>query len=171
MLQNFYSKHHTDEAGNPTGGVSVATGVTVAWQDGPLGRGDDRREPNGAFVETLLAITAERIAFYQQAAGGKFACAENAKALVHIGLALDTLNTRTKRRDAAGIEGHPRRGAHLMPAQPAISEVSAAYCKHLRPMNPAEADCLRRTLNGREDWSNREEWIKEPRVQRRKEKP
>jgi hypothetical protein len=28
-----------DEQGRPTGGVVVGTGFTIAWQNGPLGRG------------------------------------------------------------------------------------------------------------------------------------
>lgn len=102
MQVGFHAKNVTDENGNPTGGVVVGTGFTIAWQDGPLGRGDDRQEPNGAFVEDVIDAARERILFFQ---ASKFACEENAEALRCLTEALAALNSRTARRESAGIEG------------------------------------------------------------------
>lgn len=103
MNQNFNSEHLLDEHGNPAGGVTSAMGLIVTWQNGPLGRGADRQEPNGAFVETVIAAAKDRIEFYQ--ADERFNCAENAAAIAALGQALDHLEARTKRREAAGVEG------------------------------------------------------------------
>ncbi len=86
MLDKFTAENKTDEKGNPAGGTVRGAGLSIDWQDGPLGRGDDRQEPNGAFVETVIAAAKQRIEFYQgdqrpMAAVGKFACRENAMAL------------------------------------------------------------------------------------------
>lgn len=103
MMQDFESvENRLDADGNPAGGHVRAPGLKINWQDGPLGRGDDRREPNGSFVETVIAAAAQRIAFYQD---GRFACLENQAALEHLEAALDVLNHRTERREAAGTEG------------------------------------------------------------------
>ena len=53
-------EHWTDSDGNPTGGVSSGRGFTISWQNGPLGRGEDRVEPNGAFVEDVIAAVIGR---------------------------------------------------------------------------------------------------------------
>lgn len=89
----------------PAGGVSSGRGFTVSWQNGPLGRGTERREPNGAFVEDVLAACKNRIEWYQTACGGQFACEENESAILAIELALARLDERTKRRETAGTEG------------------------------------------------------------------
>lgn len=102
MLNEFNSIHWIDEDGNPAGGHSTSTGVLIVWQNGPLGRGDNRREPNGAFVETVIAMVKDRIQFYQDS---KFSCEENKQAIKHLEAALDILSARTKRRELAGVEG------------------------------------------------------------------
>ena len=102
MIQEIVSEHWLDEDGNPAGGVSSAVGLTISWQNGPLGRGENRRPPNGAFVETVTLATIKRLEFYQ---ASKFACAENAEALVHLNLALHILENRTKNREARQVEG------------------------------------------------------------------
>jgi len=102
MNAPFKSEHWLDNQGRPAGGVSYGTGFCVSWQNGPLGRGTERRDPNGAFVETMLAVVRDRIAFYQQL---QFNCQENAEAIRHIEAALHALNSRTARREAAQIEG------------------------------------------------------------------
>lgn len=61
MLNDFKQKHFLDANGKPAGGHSFGTGFCIAWQNGPLGRGEERAEPNGAFVETILAATRDRI--------------------------------------------------------------------------------------------------------------
>lgn len=94
-----------DDAGNPTGGSCIGTGLRIEWQNGPLGRDADRREPNGAFIETVISAALQRIEFYQMAANGKFACAENMIAATHLRVALYALDSRTKAREARQVEG------------------------------------------------------------------
>jgi len=105
MMQVLNTSNTTDENGNPTGGYVKAVGVDITWQDGPLGRGEERQEPNGAFVEGVIEAARQRIDFYQKANNGKFACRENALAITKLEEALHWLNSRTRRRDEAGIEG------------------------------------------------------------------
>lgn len=98
MEQPHTHENRVDAAGNPAGGSARAVGISIDWQDGPLNGG----EPTGAFVETVLVIAAERLAFYQQS---QFACAENGAAIDAIDRAIDALNARTARRVAEGTEG------------------------------------------------------------------
>ena len=102
MLQDFDSDHKFDGGGLPAGGRSTAVGVVIGWQDGPLGRGVDRHEPNGAFVETVIAIVVDRLQFYQR---GEFKCRENALAITKLEEALHWLNHRTQAREAREVEG------------------------------------------------------------------
>lgn len=105
MMQPFDAENHVDSDGNPTGGTVFATGIQIDWQDGPLGRGEDRREPNGAFVETVIAAAKQRIEFYNEAGGGKFRCRENSLAITKLEEALHWLDHRTKAREERGVEG------------------------------------------------------------------
>ncbi len=105
MLDRFKSENEVDGDGNPTGGTVRGTGLIIDWQDGPLGRGDDRKEPNGAFVETVLAAAKQRIEFYQTASNGKYACQTNADAINNIHAALQCLEARTRDRETRGVEG------------------------------------------------------------------
>ncbi len=105
MLDKFEAYNGVDADGNPTGGVVLGIGLTINWQNGPLGRGEERKEPNGAFVETVIAAARQRIEFYQAAAGGKFACRENAEAIGYLTSALYWLNFCTQKREARGVEG------------------------------------------------------------------
>lgn len=91
-----------DDNENPAGGYIHGTGLEIKWQDGPLGRGGDRKEPNGAFVETVIDVCRRRIQFYQDS---KFACKENAIALTKLEEALLWLNSRTSRREKSETEG------------------------------------------------------------------
>ncbi len=102
MKQEFESEHDTDENGNPAGGYVAGVGLHIHWQDGPLGRGEDRQEPNGAFVETVIEAAAQRIEYYQSS---KFHCVENAVALGHLHAALEILNERTRTREERDVEG------------------------------------------------------------------
>lgn len=102
MKQDIQATHMTDRDGNPAGGRTLGVGIAVSWQDGPLGRGADRKEPNGAFVETVVDVAIDRLEFYQNS---KFACAENAEALLHLNRAKAAMNRRTARREEKGIEG------------------------------------------------------------------
>lgn len=108
MNQEFESEHWLDDNANPAGGYSVATGIDITWQNGPLGRGKERVYPNGAFVETLIAIVMDRLEFYQK----HFPCRENEIAIRELDTALMVLNARTLRREAAGIEGTHEKDAN-----------------------------------------------------------
>lgn len=101
MRQEIFEDHLTVD-GNPSGGESNGVGITIRWQNGPLGRGDDRKEPNGAFVEGVIAAAIGRLEFYQKS---KFKCRENALAITKLEEALHWLDHRTAHREARGVEG------------------------------------------------------------------
>lgn len=101
MLQAITSDHRL-ENGKPAGGRTTGRGIEIDWQNGPLGRGDERKEPNGAFVEGVIQAAIDRIQFYQ---GAGFSCRENAIALTHLETALLWLGKRTADREARGVEG------------------------------------------------------------------
>lgn len=102
MRQQIHQDHRTDEAGNPTGGVTTGLGIEISWQEGPLGRGDDRDHPNGAFVEGVIAAAIGRLQFYNV---GKFKCRENSLAITHLEEALHWCDARTADREERGVEG------------------------------------------------------------------
>lgn len=95
----------TDPDQNPTGGYVKGVGLNIEWQNGPLGRGDERKDPNGAFVETVISAAKQRIEFYQTANNGKFACRENAIAITKLEEALLWLDKRTREREERQVEG------------------------------------------------------------------
>lgn len=105
MMQEIVSSNDVDQHGTPTGGTSSGLGINIRWQNGPLGRGPERKQPNGAFVEGVILAAIQRLEFFQRASGGKFACEENERAIEHLDIALGYLEKRTIRREAAGIEG------------------------------------------------------------------
>ena len=105
MRQPIDSSYDTDENGNPAGGETTALGITIYWQDGPLGRDGDRQEPNGAFVEGVIAAAIDRLQWYQTASDGKFQCRENALAITKLEEALHWLDHRTAAREARQVEG------------------------------------------------------------------
>ncbi|MGE4195943.1 MAG: hypothetical protein AB7G11_02310 [Phycisphaerales bacterium] len=96
------SRHFTDDQGNPAGGQSYGRGFTIEWQNGPLGRGEHRQAPNGAFVEDVIGAAIDRLEYFQR---GKFACDANAEAVTYLHLALRRLEARTAEREARGVEG------------------------------------------------------------------
>jgi hypothetical protein len=102
MLDKFTAMNLNDEMGNPAGGTVTGIGLSITWQNGPLGRGDERQAPNGAFVETVIAAAKSRLDFYQES---KFACDDNAEAIVLLDQALAVLNRRTLAREAREVEG------------------------------------------------------------------
>lgn len=102
MKQHITCENLTDADGNPAGGSVSGTGISIQWQNGPLGRGADRKEPNGAFVEGVIAAALQRLAFYQES---KFACVENVAAMSHLETALQHLERRTAEREARAVEG------------------------------------------------------------------
>ncbi|KKL50634.1 hypothetical protein LCGC14_2303550, partial [marine sediment metagenome] len=102
----FTATNNVDEDGLPAGGNVTSIGLSIEWQKGPLGEeGPDRKVPNGAFVETLIAAALQRIEWYQEVNDGKFRCDENAEAINHLSDALYILDERTKDRQARGVEG------------------------------------------------------------------
>ena len=98
----FVSNHFVDNDGNDAGGTTFGRGFAIGWQHGPLGRGEDRKEPNGAFVDDVIMSAADRIRFYQES---RFACEDNQEALDHLQAALSCLQRRTADREARGVEG------------------------------------------------------------------
>lgn len=99
---DFFSEHWVDADENPAGGVSSSIGFTISWQMGPLGRGDERRIPNGAFVEKVIFACIDRLQFYQRS---KFHCTDNELAINHLQSALAALERRTADREAREVEG------------------------------------------------------------------
>ncbi len=102
MQSGFKSEHFLDANGKPAGGTTYGNGFAIGWQNGPLGRDDERKEPNGAFVEDLIAATIDRIEFYEN---NGFGCVENRSALRDLCGALTALNARTNEREAREVEG------------------------------------------------------------------
>lgn len=102
MQQKFVSEHKVDGNNNPAGGTSSATGLMVRWQDGPLRKDGVESEPNGAFVETLIAVAKDRLDFYQES---KFSSQYNAEAISFLNQAIASLNKRTADRVNRGVEG------------------------------------------------------------------
>lgn len=105
MKQQIEALNATDDDGFPAGGWVYAKGTTINWQNGPLGRGEVRQEPNGAFVETVIEAARQRLEWYQTASGGRFACDENLAAIYCLDAALDYLDQRTKAREERQVEG------------------------------------------------------------------
>ena len=70
----------------------------ISFQNGAI----KESEPNGIFIEDLLAICIDRLQSFQ---GGNFRCRENAIALTKIEEAMQWLNSRTIKRQKKGIEG------------------------------------------------------------------
>lgn len=102
MTEEVIGAHVVDPAGNPAGGMTEHTGIHIDWQNGPLGRGPDRKEPNGAFVEDVIWAAIDRLMFYQTT---KYACVHNDIAIKALRLALDILEWRTRTREARQVEG------------------------------------------------------------------
>lgn len=92
----------TDEDGNPTGGGVTSVGLAIDWQNGPLGRGAERREPTGAFVEDVVLAALQRVRFYQ---ASKFACEENGHVIEHLERALKCMQVRHEEREARQVQG------------------------------------------------------------------
>lgn len=105
MLQHIESSHDLDVNGNPAGGITKGIGISITWQNGPLGRGEDRQEPNGAFVEGVIQAAIDRLEWYQTACDGKFKCRENALAITKLQEALHWCQHRTAERERREVEG------------------------------------------------------------------
>jgi len=106
MKAGFHAEHWLDVAGHPAGGCTYGVGFAISWQNGPLGRGGLRREPNGAFVEDVIAAVIDRLLFYQ---GSDFACEANEQAIAALRRAAIVLDERTTEREERGVEGTHQR--------------------------------------------------------------
>ena len=102
MKNGFVATNFNDDNDNPAGGTVVGLGFTIVWQNGPLGRGAERMRPNGAFVEDIIDAVISRIKYYQDS---KFACEENADALIALEQAAIRLSDRTVNREVRNVEG------------------------------------------------------------------
>lgn len=102
MNSKITQNHWSDANGAPAGGCTFGDGFAISWQNGPLGRGEDRKAANGAFVENIIVAAIGRLEYYQ---ASRFNCQENADALDHLRLALNCCNRRTQRREAQAVEG------------------------------------------------------------------
>ena len=102
MRSKVTSNHFSDADGNPSGGTTYGQGFAIGWQNGPLGRGEGRNDPNGAFVEDIIAAVVDKLQFYQDST---LCCDENAEALVHLEDAGRILARRTVDREEREVEG------------------------------------------------------------------
>lgn len=102
MITPITENHWVDANGNPAGGSTFGDGFAISWQNGPLGRDENRKAANGAFVENVIKAAAGRIEHYQSS---KFACEENETALRYLNMALVALNSRTLGREKRKVEG------------------------------------------------------------------
>lgn len=107
MRSPIEEDHRKDNIGRPAGGSTHSRGFDIYWQDGPLVDPDtgERREPNGAFVEDVIAAALGRIEFYNST---EFRCRENSLAITKLEEALHWLQHRTADREARGVEGTHR---------------------------------------------------------------
>lgn len=102
MKQSFAALNLNDENGKPAGGFVKGTGLDIQWQNGPLAVDGIRKEPTGAFVETVIAAAKQRIEYYNAT---EFRCRENSQAITKLDEALLWLNKRTNDREERGVEG------------------------------------------------------------------
>ncbi len=108
MLQSYETAFFEDRrTGLPLGGFAKATGINIQFQPGPLreSKGILTKEPEGAFVETLISIVIDRLQYYQDVNNKRFRCRENSLAITHLQDALHWLNHRTEERIAREVEG------------------------------------------------------------------
>lgn len=92
----------TNAAGDPTGGSVRSVGLRIDWQDGPLGRGTEKQEPNGAFTEDVILAAIQRLRFYNES---KYRCRENSLAITHLEEALHWCQARHQERESRGVQG------------------------------------------------------------------
>lgn len=103
MRSAITEEHDVDDQGRPAGGLTTGRGFVIEWQKGPLvGESGLRLQPNGAFVEDIISAALGRLQHYQ---GSEFACRENSLAITKLEEALHWLDSRTRDREARGVEG------------------------------------------------------------------
>lgn len=91
-----------DKNGVPAGGFVRGIGIDISWQEGPSGRGVDRKEQTGARLEDVLDACLIRLKYYQ---GTKFNCPENILVLNSLEGALQWLQRRTEEREKRHVKG------------------------------------------------------------------
>ena len=102
MMQDITCVNINDKNDNPAGGIVRGVGLHIDWQNGPLGRDEERLVANGAFVQTVIAAALQRIEYYNST---KFRCRENSIAITKLEEALMWLDKRTRDRERRGVEG------------------------------------------------------------------
>ena len=95
---HYKTMNETDENENPSGGYVEGQGISIRWQDGPLGE----MVFDGAFVEDVIFAACQRLSFYQTS---KFKCDENQQAIDGLVSAMAALSKRTQNRKDRGVEG------------------------------------------------------------------
>ena len=98
----YESCNWLDADGNPAGGYIRGLGIEIHFQDGPLGRGEERRTPNGAFVEDIIEGLVHRMEFYQST---RYACRPNGMTITKLEEAQLWGQYRTRKREERGVEG------------------------------------------------------------------
>lgn len=101
-FKSYHKSSDTPEGKVVSGGTAHGNGFFIAWQDGPLGRDEDRVAPNGAFVEDIIDVCRDRLMAFQSS---RLACPENQAAINALSAALAVLEDRTKAREDRGVEG------------------------------------------------------------------
>jgi len=102
QLQKLEIADKVDGNGIPAGGSAKGIGLSIVWQDGPVGRGGERRVQNGALVEDVLGACLSRLKFHQTT---RFRCPENVLAISALEEALKWLQNRTDDREKRLVEG------------------------------------------------------------------
>lgn len=92
------SHHYVAKVEGADNGETIGWQQDVQFQNGPIAEAG----VNGTTHEVLLAIVADRLESFQ---AGPYACDENAMALAHVREALHALLSRTRARQARGVEG------------------------------------------------------------------
>ena len=105
MRREINEKHDMDVATQPAGGHTKGLGFSINWQKGPLMVDGVRQEPNGAFVEDVIAAALGRMQHYQ---ASEFKCRENALAITK----LEECLTKTS-NPPIGEHTCPKCGANL----------------------------------------------------------
>ena len=130
--QHWISGHNnTDKDDNPAGGYAIDYSDSekgyerfrINWQDGPLNR-DAGETANGAFVEDVLEVCRIRLEFYEES---RFACPENAEAIMCIKTAVMALMDRRRKREEQNVLGK--------------NEPHSSATLRRRNRNPAKYDC------------------------------
>ena len=102
VLQKLEIQNKLDEHGIPTGGFVRGIGISISWQEGPLGRDGERKEQTGAYVEDVLTACLDRLKYYQNT---RFSCPENVLAVSGLEDAIKWLKKRTEDREKRLVEG------------------------------------------------------------------